>query len=65
MLTLRKNLQQGDTVLLVDDAVPRGQWPLGLVEAVRVNADGLVRSATIRTRGTMIERPVTKLVKLN
>ena len=65
MLTLRKNLQQGDTVLLVDDTVPRGQWPLGLVEAVRANADGLVRSATIRTRGTIVERPVTKLVKLN
>ena len=65
MLTLRKNMQQGDTVPLVDDAVPRGQWPLGLVEAVRANADGLVRSATIRARGTMVERPVTKLVKLN
>ncbi|XP_043189596.1 uncharacterized protein LOC122363861 isoform X2 [Amphibalanus amphitrite] len=63
--TLRTNLQQENTVLLVDDVVPRGQWPLGLVEAVRANADGLVRSATIRTRGLIVERPVTKLVKLN
>ena len=65
MTKLRANLQEGDTVLLVDESVPRGQWPLGLVEAVRINSDGLVRSVSVRTRGTVVQRPVTKLVKLN
>ena len=65
MTEIRPNIQPGDTVLLVDESVPRGQWPLGLVEAVRTNADGLVRSVTLRSRGTVIQRPVTKLVKLN
>ncbi|XP_043246524.1 uncharacterized protein LOC122394039 [Amphibalanus amphitrite] len=58
------NLVVGDAVLVVDDAVPRGQWPLGVVERVRVGADGLVRSVEIKTRGVTLQRPVTKLIKL-
>ena len=30
----RANLAVGDTVLVVDDSVPRGQWPLGRVCAL-------------------------------
>ena len=59
----RANLVVGDAVLVVD-AVPRGQWPLGVVERVRVGADGLVRSVEVKTRGVTLQRPVTKLVKL-
>ena len=58
------NLKVGDIVLLVDAAVPRGQWPLGKVETVKLGSDGLVRSATILCRGTHLTRPINKLVKL-
>ena len=60
----RANIEAGDIVLLVDDAVPRGQWPLGKIVSVRHSADGLVRTAQLRVRGTVIWRPVTNIVKL-
>ena len=53
-----------DVVLVVDSGVPRGQWPLGRVVGVKPGADGLVRSVEVRTRGIVLQRPVTKLVKL-
>ena len=54
----------GDIVLLVDDTVPRGQWPLGKVVQVRESRDGLVRSARVKTRNSILDRPITKLVKI-
>ena len=60
----RANLAVGDTVLVVDDSVPRGQWPLGRVVRVKEGADGLVRSVEVNTRGVVLQRPVTKIVKL-
>ena len=65
MLTRRQaNIAIGDVVLVADDSVPRGQWPVGLVEGVKVGADNLVRSVEVKTRGLRLSRPVTKLVKL-
>ncbi|XP_043220311.1 uncharacterized protein LOC122389655 [Amphibalanus amphitrite] len=60
----RGNLKEGDVVLLVDTAVPRGQWPIGRVQTVKTSLDGLVRSVTILCRGTQLTRPIQKLVKL-
>ena len=60
----RANIVVGDTVLVSDDSVPRGQWPLGRVVHVKEGADGLVRSVEVSTRGVVLQRPVTKLVKL-
>ena len=48
------NLKTGNLVLVVDDAVPRGSWPLGRI--VRV-----VRSAEVKTKFGVMKRPVTKL----
>ena len=59
-----RNIKKGDVVLLIDDTVPRGVWPLGRVEDVYPSADGRVRSARIYARGTSYDRPVTKLVKI-
>ena len=60
----KENLKVGDIVLLVDDSVPRGQWPIGRIEAVKVSKDGLVRSVTLQVRGVTVQRPITKLVKM-
>ena len=58
----KQNLAAGDVVVLVDNSVPRGKWPFGLVQAVRTSKDGLVRSATVLTNGKTIRRPVNKMV---
>lgn len=60
----RKNIKTGDIVVLVDDSVPRGMWPLGRVEEALMGSDGLVRSVKIRTRNKVLQRPVTKVVKI-
>lgn len=60
----RKNIDIGDLVMIADDSVPRGQWPLGRVEYVKRSDDGLVRSVKVKTRGITLMRPVTKLVLL-
>ena len=51
-------------MLLVDESVHRGAWPLALVIDVKHSRDGLVRSARLRTRSTELVRPITKLVLL-
>ena len=51
-------------VLMQDLAVPRGQWPLGVVVETEVGRDGLVRAVKLRSRGKIVRRPVTQLVNL-
>ena len=60
----KTNVQTGDVVLVVDNAVPRGVWPLGLVEEVKMSSDAQVRSVKIRCKGATFWRPITKLVKI-
>ena len=59
-----KSLAVGNIVLVADDGLARCQWPLGRVIEAREGSDGLVRSVKLRTRGTQLVRPVTKLVLL-
>ena len=47
-LTPKENLKENDLVLVSDDNVPRGQWPLGIVTEVMPGADGLVRAAKVK-----------------
>lgn len=60
----KRNLNENDVVLIVDDAAPRNCWSLGRVIRPKLSGDGLVRSAEILSRGKMITRPVSKLVLL-
>ncbi|XP_043214441.1 uncharacterized protein LOC122377914 [Amphibalanus amphitrite] len=60
----RTNLRIGDVVVMVDESVPRGVWPLGLVKETLMGKDGRVRSVKVRARETMFLRPVTKVVKI-
>ena len=59
-----KNFTRGDLVLLADESMPRGRWPLGLVLETNVGRDGLVRSVRVKFQGRELTRPVTKLVRL-
>ena len=62
--SVRKNLEPGDVVLMMDETLPRGQWPLGKVAEVTKDQKGLVRQVVVRRGTSTFRRPVSKLVKL-
>lgn len=45
----RCSLAVRDIVLIDDQQLPRGQWPLGVIQDVTVEHDGLPQSAAVRT----------------
>ena len=59
---VRENVKVGDILLVIDENMPRGCWPLGLVLKVNTGRDGMVRSVKLRSRGKEIVRPISKLV---
>ena len=56
-----RSLEIGDLVLIADENVHRGKWPLGKVVDVFRGKDGYVRSAKVKTSLTVLTRSVTKL----
>ena len=55
----------GDIVLVVDERCPRSSWPLGRIVDVHESPhDGLVRSVTLKTGASLLERPIDKIVLL-
>ncbi|XP_051277216.1 uncharacterized protein LOC127375251 [Dicentrarchus labrax] len=64
----RPNLQEGDIILMKDNAVPRNHWPMAVVIKTYPSRDNVVRTVDIRVvrQGTpkMYKRPVTELVLL-
>ena len=61
---VQENIKVGDVVLLYEENTPRFLWPLGLVLEVKEGRDKLVRSVRLRTRSTVLIRPVSKVVKV-
>lgn len=57
----QKNVEKGDVVIIHDDNVPAGKWPLGRVIEVHPGQDGYVRVVTVKTKNGTIKRPVIKL----
>lgn len=57
-------IQISDIVLIAQEDVPRGQWPLGQVMKVNVGGEGLTRSCLIKTQNSELVRPITKLCLL-
>lgn len=55
----------GDIVLVVDERCPRSSWPLSrIVNVHESRRDGLVRSITVKTGGSWLERPIDKIALL-
>ena len=54
----------GDVVLILDDNVSRGKWPMGRVEQIHPRNDGYVRAVTLHKKGGAIQRPVQRLHRL-
>lgn len=60
-----RNFAVNDIVLVIDDKLPRCSWPLGrITEVYQSTRDGCVRSVTVKTKTSVLDRPVTKLVLL-
>ena len=57
-------LQVGDIVLVSEDNVSRGKWPLARVTEVLPGRDGLVRTATVRTEKSFLNSLVQRLHRL-
>uniref|UniRef100_A0A182XPV1 DUF5641 domain-containing protein n=1 Tax=Anopheles quadriannulatus TaxID=34691 RepID=A0A182XPV1_ANOQN len=58
-----KPLQNGDVVLITDELVPRGCWPMGRMVETIPSTNGEIRRARIKTTsGKILERPTVRLV---
>ena len=51
-------------MLVSEDNVFRGKWPLGRVEEVHLGKDGLVQTATVRVQEIVLTRPAQRLQRL-
>lgn len=60
-----KNIEVGQTVLVVGSPEPRGKWKMGRVQEVHPGGDGLVRAVTVRTNEGELIRPITKICPLD
>ena len=62
--TKTRNIRIGELVLVCETGLPRGVWPLALVEQVFTSKDGNVRSVLLRTKVNTLHRPITQIVPL-
>ena len=60
-----ENLKVGDVVVVVDDKLPRGCWPKGMVQSTHPGKDGVVRVVDVKTASGIFRRPVVKVAKLD
>ena len=64
----QRDSREGDIVLLLDDGLPRNQWPLAQVTKVFPSRDGFVRKVQLSVvqdgKRKQLERPIHKLVLL-
>ena len=54
-------IRVGDLVLVMDDNVSRGNWPLARVVEVYVGKDGIIRTTLLKTAKGQLVRPVRRL----
>ena len=48
--TTKPPLKVGDVVLISEENVKRGNWPLGIVHEVHKGSDNLIRTVTLKTK---------------
>ena len=60
-MTAGRNLRVGDVVLVIAESLPRGKWPIGIVDRCFPDADGLVRTVEVKTHNGLIKRDVRQL----
>ena len=57
-------MKVGELVIVQDDDIKRGKWPLARVIQILPGRDGIVRVAEIKTRSGVYTRPTSKLLRL-
>ena len=57
-------MQVDDVVLLKEEGVIRGHWPMGRITEVHPSTDGLVRSVSVQAGGSILRRPIAKIILL-
>lgn len=57
-------LKIGDVMLISEDKVSRGKWPMGRVERLLPGKDGLIRTVVLKTKKGLLRRPVQRLHRL-
>ena len=60
----QETLKLGDIVLMLDESVPRCEWPKAIVVDTYPSEDTYVRKVKVKTATSSYERPVHKLVLL-
>ncbi|KAF4514244.1 UNVERIFIED_CONTAM: hypothetical protein B566_EDAN019533 [Ephemera danica] len=60
----KRDIVQGDLVLIVDNGAPRGVWKKGLVTKVYRGLDDHVRRAEVRTTGGIVLRDIRSMCLL-
>jgi hypothetical protein len=58
---ITKELDIGDLVLVKDQRLPPGNWPMGRIVEKHSGPDGLTRTYDIKTISGVMQRPITKL----
>ncbi|XP_055018962.1 uncharacterized protein LOC129411624 [Boleophthalmus pectinirostris] len=61
---VRRNFTPGDLVMLVDEMAPRGSWITARVLDAVPDKNGLVRTVRIKTKSSILDRPITKVCLL-
>ncbi|EFP02118.1 hypothetical protein CRE_20080 [Caenorhabditis remanei] len=54
----------GQLVFIYTEKLARHNWPLGIIETLIYSKTGEIRSATVRCKGKIYERPVNHLIPL-
>lgn len=62
--SIRRNLSPGDLVIIIDNTAPRNSWMMGRVMKTFPDDKGFVRSVLVKTRTSLIQRPIDKLCLL-
>ncbi|XP_074101979.1 uncharacterized protein LOC141529375 [Cotesia typhae] len=58
------NLKKGDMVLVVDERYRPAQWPLSRITKAHPRKDGLIRTVTIWTQTSTMDRSIAKVCPL-
>ncbi len=60
----RRSFMPGEVIVVANSTAPRGSWLLGRILKTFPDKKGLVRSVSLQTKTSVIERPVTKICLL-
>ena len=57
----KRNLQEGDIVISIDDSTPRNCWPMGRIVTTFPDKQGMVQTVMVKIDKNIVKRPISKL----